>query len=227
AAADAGVRHLVFGSSAFVYSGRDDMIGADTVADPVLDYGRAKVDAERVLDEIAADSPLTVGSLRLPHVYGPQSLLFSFVRKRFLPFPGRGRNRFAQLHVADAARAMIVAAERRWQGVAPISAGESPTWNEFFGVLEEYAPRVKVVRMPAGFAIAGAAVAGPVLGRVGPTMVTPDTIRGWNLDVAIDAGSVWAELGLEPEHPTVLTGIPSVLDDVVSFRWRHPVADFS
>lgn len=227
AAADAGVRQFVFGSSAFVYGGGSATIDAATVASPVLGYGRAKLDAERALDEVAAMSSMTVGSLRLPHVYGPQSLLFGFARRRVVPFPGDGGNRFAQLHVADAARALITAAEQQWTGVAPIAAGAAPTWNEFFEVLGLYAPRVRVVRLPAGLARFGAGAAGAVLGRIGPTMVAPDTIRGWNLDLAIDADETWSSLGLAPIHEQVTTGIPATLDSVVAFRWRHPVNDWT
>lgn len=225
AAARSGVEHFVFGSSAFVYD--SGVIDSTTATDPILDYGRAKVDAETRLDEIAGRTGMRVGSLRLPHVYGAQSLLFGYVRRRLIPFPGDGTNRFAQLHVRDAAAALIAATEQRWVGSQPISDLETPTWNEFFEVLGEYAPRVRVARLPRRLATLGAGALGAVLSRVGPTMVARDTIRGWNLDIDIDPTTIWRDLGIEPAHASVATGIPATLDDVVAFRWRHPVDDRS
>lgn len=227
--ADAAVRHgvhtVVFGSSAFVYDG-GAAIDATTPAHPVLDYGRAKLDAEAVLDDVARTNGIRVANLRLPHVYGPQSLMFGLVRRRIVPFPGAGDNHFAQLHVDDAARALITAAERRWDGTAPIADRRTPTWNQFFTVLGELAPRVRVARVPRWLAVAGATFGGPLLGRIGPTMVSPDTIRGWNLDLQLSTDDVWDAIGAEPELPTIAEGIPATLDGVVAFRWRHPINDF-
>lgn len=121
AAVRAGVGHIVFGSSAFVYPGDASPIDGRTPTGPVLDYGRAKVDAEAALCSATAGSGTGVTALRLPHVYGPQSLLFGLIRRRFVLFPGPGDNRFAQLHVVDAARALIAAAERRVPDAFPIA----------------------------------------------------------------------------------------------------------
>lgn len=225
-AGEAGVAHLVFGSSLFVHDGQQP-VGDDTVPRPVLDYGVAKMQAERRLAEIAAAGGPTVASIRLPHVYGARSLLFGLVRKRIVAFPGRGTNRFAQLHVDDAVRILVAAAEQGWAGVAPIADHGNHTWNEFFDVLTAYAPRVRVLRAPERLATAGARVAGSVLGRFGPTLISADTVRGWNLDLPVVSRRLWEELGLEPEHPTMLSGIPATLDAAVAFRWRHPVWDFS
>lgn len=223
-AVDAGVRSIVFGSSAFVHEGGPGTIDATTPPAPVLGYGHAKLEAEAVVASAAARG-LACASLRLPHVYGPHSLLFGLVRRGFVPFPGHGRNRFAQLHVVDAAAALIAAARTGWSGTAPIADAWPCTWNEFFEVLTTYAPGVRIVRVDRRLAQAGADVLGRVLGAAGPTMTTADTIRGWNLDVAIDSDATWTELGLRPAYRSVLEGIPATLDDVVAFRWRHPVAD--
>jgi nucleoside-diphosphate-sugar epimerase len=226
AAAEAGVAHLVFGSSMFVHDGSAP-VGDDTPARPRLDYGRAKVAAESVLAEVASAGGPTVASVRLPHVYGPQSVLFGLVRRRLVVFPGRGENRFAQLHVDDAARVLVAAAQQRWTGTAPCGDEKSVTWNEFFDVLTSYAPRVRVLRVPASLAAGAATVGGSLLGRLGPTLVSADTVRGWNLDLAVTGTRLWKELGLEPRYASVLTGIPATLDAAVAFRWRHSVSDWS
>ncbi len=169
----------------------------------------------------------TVAAVRLPHVYGPQSVLFGVARRRFVVFPGRGDNLFAQLHVEDAARVLIAAAEQRWTGNAPIADFQAVTWNEFFDVLTAYAPRVRVQRVPAPLATGAAYLAGPLLGRLGPTLVSPDTVRGWNLSLPVLTRTLWSELDLLPSHPSVLSGIPATLDAAVAFRWRHPVFDWT
>jgi nucleoside-diphosphate-sugar epimerase len=220
------VSTVVLGSSAFVYGSNDDAVTVQTPVAPAIDYGTAKVDAEGVALAAAEDSSTRIASLRLPHVFGPQSLLFGMIRRRLVPFPGDGSNRFAQLHVHDAAAALIAAVLGGWSGVSPIAA-DSPTWNTFFDVLAQTAPRVRVVRIPQRLAETGAAAIGPILSRVVPTMVSADTVRGWNLDLAVDAPSVWDELGIRPRFAEVYESVPAALDGSVAFRWRHPLFDFS
>ena len=226
AAADAGVDHIVFGSSMFVHDGKNP-VDDTTPANPVLDYGRTKLAAESALDRIMAAGGPTVAAVRLPHVYGPQSVLFGLARRRFVVFPGRGDNLFAQLHVEDAARVLIAAAQQRWVGTAPIADHQAVTWNEFFDVLASHAPRIRVQRVPASLAAGAALLAGPLLGRLGPTLVSPDTVRGWNLSLPVRTEKLWNELALEPRYPSVLTGIPATLDGAVAFQWRHPVFDWT
>lgn len=225
-AAEAGVGHIVYGSSMFVYDG-SSAIGDETTASPALAYGRAKLDAEAALSRITEAGGPTVASVRLPHVYGPQSLLFGLVRQRMVVFPGPGDNPFAQLHVEDAARLLIAAALQRWSGTAPVADDESVTWNDFFEILTTFAPNTRVVRVPRRLATGGAGVAGAVLGRRGPTMVSADTIRGWNLSLRLTSRRLWSELDLVPRYRGVLEGIPACLDGSVAFRWRHPVFDHS
>lgn len=227
AAAHAGVAHIVFGSSAFVHAGDGTPIDRRTAVSPVLDYGRAKVDAEAALQEETDRAGIGLTILRLPHVYGPHSLLFGLVRRRLVLFPGRGDNVFAQLHVADAARAIIAAAEQGVTGQFPIADRSRATWNDFFAVLLTYAPRTRVLHVPSWLAVTASRAVGPALGRLKMTMVAPDTIRGWNLDVQVDDNAIWQAVGLEPVMATIADGIPATLDDMVAFRWRHPTADWA
>jgi len=81
---------------------------------------------------------------------------------------------------------LVAAARPRWTGTAPVADQRNVTWNEFFDVLTSYAPRVRVLRVPTSLATAAAAVGGAVLSRIGPTLVSVDTVRGWNLDPAGD-----------------------------------------
>ena len=223
AAVAAGVGHVTFGSSVLVHDEADGPVRDDTPARSRLGYGRAKIEAERLL----ASSGVPAACVRLPHVYGPHSLLFGMVRRRVVPFPGSGRARFGQLHVEDAARVLVAASSQRWTGCAAVADRWSPTWDEFFAVLAGAAPLTRVVRVPPAVGWAGTRVAGPLLSRVGPTIVSPDTVRSWNVDLPVETSSLWSALGLAPHHPTVRDGIPAVLDGSVAFRWRHPLFDRS
>ena len=119
---------------------------------------------------------------------------------------------------------LLAAAHQRWSGSAPVADDEAVTWNDFFEILTTFAPETRVVRVPRRLATG---VAGTVLGRRGPTMVSADTIRGWNLSLWLTSRRLWSELDLVPRYRSVLEGIPACLDGYVAFRWRHPVFDHS
>ncbi len=226
AAASAGAEHFMFASSLFVYGDQPGPIHRSTAAEPVLDYGKAKLEAERALAEVSASSQMRVGVLRLPHVYGPQSILFKQIRSGIAIFPGRMKNRCGHLHVGDAARSLHRAADSRWEGTAAIADTDSVTWTEYFDVLSELYPYFRLVALPQQLALAGATVIEPVLSRrVRPTLYTRDTVKGFNLEVPVDAGWVWDELAIAPRYASIFEGIPAALDGYVHYRWRHPMLD--
>lgn len=228
AAAEAGVRHFVFASSLFVYSSQDRPIDATTPAVPALDYGRAKVAAESGLEAIAAEAGMTLASIRLPHVYGPASLMFEQVRNGRVIFPGRPDAPFAHLHVEDAARALVAAGRTRWSGALPVADRDNADWRCFFDTLREFYPRFRLLRVPAAVALGAAMAIGPFTRfRSSPTLATPDTVRGFNLRLPVEPGLLWEQLRLEPLYPGIRDGIPAALDGWLRFRWRHPVLDRS
>ena len=61
--------------------------------------------------------------------------------------------------------------------------------------------------------------------RSKPTLSTADTVRGWLLNLPVSPDLVWKELGISPRYRSVDAGLPASLDDCVSFRWLHPIAD--
>lgn len=225
-AADSGVEHFVYSSSLFVYGGQETPIRPDTPAMPVMDYGRAKVEAEDALLAISAKTGMTVATVRLPHVYGPQSILFQQVRKGIAIFPGKMGNRCGQLHVEDAARILAQVGLARWTGSSAVSDEETVTWTQFFSILEELYPRLRLITLPSWFAFAGATLLEPLASRRSrPTLYTKDTVVGFNLDLPVESGLIWQDLGIEPRYPSVREGIPAVLDGYVRYRWRHPMQD--
>ncbi len=225
AARKAGVRRFVFASSLLVYGGQREPIDASTPAAPRIGYGRAKVEAEQALIREAGDD-VALALLRLPHVYGARSFLFDQLAAFALPFPGDGTNVYSHLHVGDAAELVIEVAARGWTGTSPVADEAPSTWNGFFDVLDRHYPSMRLLRIPAPVAVAGAVALEHLMSwRRQPTLYTGDTVRGWLLDLPVERGLVWRDLGLAPRHRSIDTGIPASLDDVVSFRWLHPTSD--
>ena len=68
----------------------------------------------------------------------------------------------------------------------------------------------------------------PVLAlRKHPSLLTPDTVKGWKLRLPVARELLWSQLGLEPLYATIHQGIPAALDDSLAFRWQHPLTDRS
>lgn len=227
AAGEAGVEQLVFTSSLLVHgeATTDDPIDADTPPDPRVDYGRAKVEAEEALREVEGMGGPAVAALRLPHVYGPGDLLFSRARRGLLVTPGRGHNPYAHMHIEDAARLLVAVGHARWTGTSPVADDEPASWRRFWGIVDDLYAGFRHVRVPGGLAEVGARLAGVVDPRSRPSMVTADTVVGYNLAQPVRAGLVWRDVDTELRYPTVEDGVPAVLDDSILYRWRHPVDD--
>ncbi len=227
AARQAGVRHLVLASSLLVYGSTAKPIDEKTRPEPQIGYGRAKLEAERALRE-QGSSDLSLGILRLPHVYGARSFLFDRLRSGLVLLPGSGTNTHGHLHVEDAARLLIAAADQGWSGTAPVADDVPTCWNDFFAVLRDHYGGFRALRAPGGLALVGAWALERLADlRGAPTLFAPDTVRGWRMNLPVAPRQVWPELGLEPIHASVEEGLPASLDECVSFRWRHPVRDAS
>ena len=220
AAIEAGVGTFVYGGSLMVYADSPEPIDQKTDSSPMSGYGRAKLEAELRLEKMALEAGICFVSLRLPHVYGAHSLLFDQVRHGKVYFPGGGDNLFAHLHVFDAARALIRAAERCRQGIWVVADELSCTWNEYFETVKTYFPRLRVMHIPQKLSFVGAKVLDVAFGLTGRANPYPSgAVSCWNLRLPVVAGTLYQTVGLKPEFPTIHQGIPAVLDDSISFYW--------
>ncbi len=209
AATEAGVERFVFASSMFVHGSEDEPISATTVPVPVLDYGKAKLEAEQLLADIAESHGIKLAVIRLPHVYGAQSILFHQIRSGLAIFPGTMRNQFAHLHVEDAARVLIAVAQQGWTGTSAVADDVSTDWIEFFGVLRAFYPRFHLLRIPQWLGHLGAIAASPFVRlRGGPTMYTRGTVTGFNLNLPVEPGLLWSDLGIEPRYKSIHEEFP-------------------
>ena len=220
AAVEARVKSFVYGGSLLVYGDTAQPIDQETETSPMSGYGRAKLEAELRLEELAVKTGITFVSLRLPHVYGAHSLLFDQVRHGKVYFPGSGNNRFAHLHVVDAARALIQAAENGQPGIWAVADELSCTWNEYFETLKTYYPRLRVMHIPQMLSYLGTRILDVLFRLTAQTNPYPSgAIACWNLRLPVIPGTIKKTVGLNLKFPNVHDGIPAVLDDSISFYW--------
>jgi len=226
AAVEARVKSFVYGGSLLVYGDTAQPIDQETETSPMSGYGRAKLEAELRLAELAAKAGIKFVSLRLPHVYGAHSLLFDQVRHGKVYFPGSGNNPFAHLHVIDAARALMQAAENSQPGVWAVADELSCTWNEYFETLKTYYPRLRVMHIPQKLSYLGTRILDVMFGLTAQANPYPSgAIACWNLRLPVIPGTMEQTVGLDPKFPTIHDGIPDVLDDSISFYWLPSILD--
>lgn len=226
ASLEAGVRSFVFASSLLVYASNPHPIDAATPLEPLGGYGRAKVEAEDLLTKMAEGSGMRLAILRLPHVYGPTSLLFDQIRSGWMLQPGPGTNIYSHMHVHDAARLLSAVADSTWSGASPVGDASPQRWVDFFGRCRTLYPRFHYLRLPSRLALAGAFLAESLsVARRRPAMLTTDAVRGFNLNLAVRPGLVWDELGLQMRFPTIREGLADVFCRSVPFAWQPSVRD--
>ncbi|UCG11831.1 MAG: NAD(P)-dependent oxidoreductase [Deltaproteobacteria bacterium] len=216
AAIEAGVKSFVYSSSLLVYGDLSDKVDGNTPANPLLDYGRVKLDTEKTLTQMATSAGINFAALRLPHVYGPMDLYFQQLRNGRLILPGLGRNTFTHLHVADAARLLITSGEQGYASISPVGDNMPATWAEFLDVVKLHYPNARVLALPQWLALATTTALTPFRRfRPYPGLETPGAVRTYNCSIAVKPGLVWEELGLKPLFPTIYEGVPAVINQYV------------
>jgi nucleoside-diphosphate-sugar epimerase len=220
AAIQAGVKTFVFASTLLVYGDSEKPIDHHTQPSPMSGYGRAKLEAEQRLADMAAGAGICFVSLRLSHVYGAHSLLFDRIRNGHIFFPGKGDNAFAHIHIDDAVRAFIQVAENGRPGVWVVADEQSCTWNHFFETLQTHHPQVRVKHVPRVISYVGTrllAVFFKLTAQANP--YTSGAISCWNLRLPVVPGTLRQAVDMEPKFPNIHQGIPAVLDNAISFYW--------
>lgn len=226
AAIDAGVKTFVYPGTILEYGEQPKSINQQTKPVPLTDYARVKFEAETILAEMAEQVNLCFTSIRLSHTYGVNCLLFDQIRKGRIMFPGKGDNLFSHLHVVDAARALIKAAEMSKPGISIIADNQSCTWNDFFSITKNHYPRLRVIHVPTWSALA---VTGALdfLYRFTSSWnrFSLAAVKSWTSNLPVEPNTFQNVLDLELMYPTIEEGIPAALDDCISFHWRHSLVD--
>jgi nucleoside-diphosphate-sugar epimerase len=228
AAIDAGVKTFVYPGTILVYGEQQKPIHQQTEPAPLTDYGRLKLETESVVARMAEQANICFTSVRLSHTYGVNSLLFDQMRKGLILFPGKGDNLFSHLHVADAARALIKAAERGTPGTSIVADNLSCTWNDFFSITRHYYPRLRVIHVPKWCALVVTGVL-DLFYRFSFSWnrFSRAAVKSWTSNLPVEKNTLQSILNLEPIYPTIEQGIPAAIDDCISFHWRHSLEDRS
>jgi nucleoside-diphosphate-sugar epimerase len=212
AAIEAGVRRFVYSSSLLVYGGQASLVDANTQVNPILDYGRIKVETEKRLSAMAATAGIAFTALRLPQVYGHRDLYFRQLHSGLLILPGLGKNIYTHLHVADAAAAIIACVERSYSGILPVGDRRPSTWATFLGIVRQHYPEGRVLVLPQWMALLATVLLMPFRRvRPNPGLETPGAVRSYNFNLAVNPNLLWQDLGIAPKYATIYDGIPAVV----------------
>lgn len=182
---------IYMSSLAAVGPGRfDEVVAENRVPHPVTDYGRSKLEGERILSEMG---PLPLVVVRPPAVYGPRDReifpLFRLASKGIFPV-FNPESRISLIHVEDLVRGVMAAAEKGRAGETyflthptPVDAYDLP---QLFG--DALGRKVRILRVPVPVLKAAAAVSetwGRVMGNMpvfNRDKVKELTAAGWVCD---------------------------------------------
>ncbi len=151
AAADAGVRRVVFVSSAAIYGTSEVVPKVETMRpEPASPYATTKMVGEFACQEIAQLKPVETVVLRLFNAYGPRQdpnapyagviakFCSAMARGKGIEIYGDGDQTRDFLYAADAAEAMEFAGERPVAGqIFNVGSGAAVTVNEVARLLSE------------------------------------------------------------------------------------------
>jgi len=148
---DAKVKHMVFASSAAVYSGvKQFPTKENNPGVPASPYGLSKYTFEHYL-RLAHDTfGMTSSILRFSNVYGPRQTVHGeagvvaiFLNLLFAGKPckinGTGKQTRDYIFVIDVARMVAAAANKELNGVYNVSTGKQADVNEIYSELASYA----------------------------------------------------------------------------------------
>jgi nucleoside-diphosphate-sugar epimerase len=148
AARQGSVSAVVYASTFEVYGDvRVSPITESTRLAPITDYGATKLSGEDHLLAFAFEEKKRVVALRMPAIYGPgektpralPNFLKAVARGELPTLQGDGEDLRDELHVADAARAILLAATSDAQGIFNIADGRAHSIRELAGLAVELA----------------------------------------------------------------------------------------
>jgi nucleoside-diphosphate-sugar epimerase len=211
----AGVRRWVFASAAEVYGRIAGAADEDWPCRPVIPYGAAKLEVERMFRS-AGFPELTI--CRLGEVYGRDGRILREIparlRRGFCPWPGDGNVTISFLHVEDAAEALVRACAQTAPGCSIYNVGdcEPASWREFLDRIAAALGTRRAAFLPYGLARAYAAIewrAGRLLGR--PGSATPWVLRLLTTPKVLSCGRIRERLGFTPRYAGLESGLREAL----------------
>lgn len=206
AAAEAGVRRIVFASSVKAVSdGGIDVITDDTATAPADAYGMSKLQAEEALFDIGNRTSLAINVLRLPAVYGPGvkgnilRLLRAIWTGRPLPIGGV-RNGRTMLGLDNLAEFVVRLLDRPPKTEPPFLVSDretlsTPQFVTLMARLLERSPRI--ISLPVGLLRTGGHI-GDVFCRLGLPSLSSRDVHRLTSSLRIDSSRGWGYVQAEP-----------------------------
>ena len=200
AAIEAGVRKVVYTSSICVFGRQyDHPVSEDEPTCPIEEYGRSKLEGERVLASFAGR--LDADCLRCPTIVsagrlGLLAILFEFAKEgRRIYLVGDGSNRYQFVDAKDLAQACLLSAEAPGSHVYHVgSHGVRPLREVYGAVIEEAGGRSRLVSLPEKPAVAVLAL----LHKLGLSPLGPYHARLIAGNFVFDTSRIEADLGWKP-----------------------------
>jgi nucleoside-diphosphate-sugar epimerase len=193
-----GVRRMVFVSTVVTGNAYGALLTEETLLPVQTAYGRSKQEGERIL----RDSTLEGIVIRPGHIYGPGGWYASEIITR-LRRPGRfvvvgdGANLWDVVHVADAANAIVDAAEKAQPGTCFHCADDRAVTQYEFVARTAHELGVGAPRRSPMWLARLVTGNGPAMAVVRSARTSNDKLK--------------RELGWAPRYPTIETGIPAAL----------------
>jgi dihydroflavonol-4-reductase len=171
---------------------------------PVSAYGRSKLKAERVLLSLRPALPSVL--LRLPNLIGSgqrqMETTMALIARRIVPIPGNGDRQTSLCTAADAARALLLAAERSpGRGeIYNVSDGAAYRWEDIVAPLVRVLASGPVVRLrtPALIAVAALMEVGAGIRNAAPRLTVHDVRSARRNYWVFDDSKIRRELEFRP-----------------------------
>jgi nucleoside-diphosphate-sugar epimerase len=196
----AGIRKIVYTSTICVYGhAYPHPVSEDEPTCPVEEYGRSKLEGERVLAGLAGR--LEFDAIRCPTIVsagrlGLLAILFEFVQEgRRVYLVGDGSNRYSFVEAHDLAAACLLAARAPGSHVYHVGSDHVKPLREVYqAVIDEAGSRSKLARLPEKPAI----LALRLLHKLGVSPLGPYHARLISGTFVFDASRIKHDLGWAP-----------------------------
>jgi nucleoside-diphosphate-sugar epimerase len=217
---EAGVTRWVFASAAEVYGRVTGVAEEDWPCRPVIPYGFAKLEVERLF-QAAGFAGLTI--CRLGEVYGRQGRILQEIPRRlrsgFCPWPGDGNIRISFLHVDDAAEALVRAcaasATQDRCDIYNVGDSDAATWREFLDRIACTLKTRHAMFLPHAFARCYAALecwTSRLLRR--PSAITPRVLQLLTTPKVLSSRKIRECLGFMPRYPNLECGLREAIGGI-------------
>jgi nucleoside-diphosphate-sugar epimerase len=202
-------RFVYISSQAAVGPGKDDQPLDETApCNPVTDYGKSKLEGEKIVLEFSLKLPVTI--IRPPAVYGPRDSdilsFFKVANKGFKTLFGKGESYLSLCYIEDLVDGIILAAEspKATGQIYFIADDQIYSWREAFRIVAKALNKKTItLKIPKVFLYTIAFVSENIARLLGkPTVINVQKVREitqkyWLCDVS----KAKRELGFSPKYP--------------------------